>query len=142
MPGQSVEWWSRFRLPYRAVAPYSAVAALLWAAAETGAGYAAASFLQRVVTLGVPVVTALVVVVAAVSLWAKRRRGRPDARRGDEADRTRKGPRRGALRLTAPSIAPRGLPTTVPTPASNGGPLDVASRQVADRGEVKISSTR
>lgn len=39
------------RLPYHRIAPYSATAACLWATAEAGAGYAAATSLHRVLGL-------------------------------------------------------------------------------------------
>ncbi|MGW1175383.1 DedA family protein [Kitasatospora sp. NPDC002543] len=63
------------RLPYRRIAPYSAVAAGLWAAAEAGTGYLAATSLQRLLTLGGPVlgVVALAVIVGVV-LWLRKRR--------------------------------------------------------------------
>ncbi|MFF7341013.1 DedA family protein [Streptomyces sp. NPDC008163] len=38
-------------LPYRRIAPFSALAALMWTVAEAGAGYAAASSLRHVLTL-------------------------------------------------------------------------------------------
>lgn len=68
------------RVPYRSIAPYSALAAPLWAGAEAGAGYAAAPSLQRAFTLGAPAVAALLITVGGAVLWTKARtgtRGRP-----------------------------------------------------------------
>ncbi len=64
-------------VPYRRIAPYSALAAPLWAAAEAGAGYAAATGLQRAFTFGAPVVAGVVVAAAAAGLWVRRRRRTP-----------------------------------------------------------------
>ncbi|MER5356392.1 VTT domain-containing protein [Kitasatospora sp. NPDC002551] len=62
------------RLPYRAIAPYSASAAGLWAAAEAGIGYAAATSLERLLTLGGPALAVVAVTaVAGAVLWAGRR---------------------------------------------------------------------
>ncbi|WP_380282039.1 DedA family protein [Kitasatospora purpeofusca] len=62
-------------LPYRSIASYSACAAGLWAAAEAGTGYAAATSLQRLVTVGGPVLAAVAAsVVAVVVLWLRKRR--------------------------------------------------------------------
>ncbi|WP_327318371.1 DedA family protein [Streptomyces sp. NBC_01235] len=68
------------RLPYRRIAPYSVVAACLWAAVEAGVGYAAATSLQRVLTLGGPAfaVVALTAIGGAL-LWRRRRRHVPEA---------------------------------------------------------------
>ncbi|MFB7470393.1 DedA family protein [Kitasatospora sp. NPDC056184] len=61
-------------LPYRRIASYSACAAGLWAAAEAGTGYAAATSLQRLVTVGGPVLAvAAALVVAGVVLRFRRR---------------------------------------------------------------------
>ncbi|MFK0132425.1 DedA family protein [Streptomyces rubiginosohelvolus] len=69
------------RLSYRRIAPYSVAAACLWATAEISAGYAAAASLERILTLGAPVLAAVAVaVLAAVTLWRRRsasRRGAP-----------------------------------------------------------------
>lgn len=46
------------RLPYRRIAPYSVTAACLWATAEAGVGYTAATSLQQTLTLGGPAVAA------------------------------------------------------------------------------------
>ncbi|MEH0418649.1 DedA family protein [Streptomyces sp. B21-083] len=63
------------RLPYRRIAPYSVIAACTWATAETGVGYATATSLQRVLTLGGPAL-ALVALTAigGALLWRRRRR--------------------------------------------------------------------
>ncbi|MFE6866409.1 DedA family protein [Kitasatospora sp. NPDC057692] len=61
-------------LPYRRMASYSACAAGLWAAAEAGTGYAAATSLQRLVTVGGPVLAvAAALVVAGVVLRFRKR---------------------------------------------------------------------
>ncbi len=58
------------RLPYRRIAPYSVVAACVWASAEAGVGFAAASSLQRVLTLGGPALAlAALVVIGGALLW-------------------------------------------------------------------------
>lgn len=60
------------RLPYRRIAPYSVTAACLWATAEISAGYAAAASLERILTLGAPILAAIaVVVLCAVTLWRR-----------------------------------------------------------------------
>ncbi|MFE9727351.1 hypothetical protein ACFYQ5_28110 [Streptomyces sp. NPDC005794] len=60
------------RLPYRHIAPYSITAACLWATAEISAGYAAAASLQRVLTLGAPVLAGIAVItLASVMLWRR-----------------------------------------------------------------------
>ncbi|MFE7190507.1 DedA family protein [Kitasatospora sp. NPDC057541] len=61
-------------LSYRSIAPYSACAAGLWAVAEAGTGYAAATSLQRLLSVGGPVlaVVAVLVVTGAV-LWVRKR---------------------------------------------------------------------
>lgn len=64
------------RLPYRRIAPCSVVAACLWATAEAGVGYAAATSLQRVLTLGGPAV-AVVALTAAGGTLLWRRKHRP-----------------------------------------------------------------
>ncbi|MGY4744612.1 DedA family protein [Streptomyces sp. ATMOS53] len=62
------------RLPYHRIAPYSAVAACVWATAEAGVGYAAATSLERVLTLGGPAfaLVALTAIGVAV-LWRRSR---------------------------------------------------------------------
>lgn len=66
------------RLPYRRIAPYSAVAAPLWATAEAGTGYAAAASAQRAVALGAPALAVAVAVVAGAALiWTKIRANAP-----------------------------------------------------------------
>ncbi|MFF4909054.1 DedA family protein [Streptomyces sp. NPDC001260] len=68
-------------LPYRRIAPYSLTAALLWATAEAGAGYAAATSLQHLLTMSGPAI-ALVALVALGATLLRRRYSRP-ARRTD-----------------------------------------------------------
>lgn len=66
------------RLPYRRIAPYSFVAACLWATAEAGVGYAAATSLQRVFTLGGPALGLVVLmVIGGALLWRRRCRPSP-----------------------------------------------------------------
>ncbi|MET8978176.1 DedA family protein [Streptomyces sp. NPDC004539] len=63
-------------LPYRCLAPYSVVAAVLWAGAEAGVGFAAAPSLQRLLTLGGPFVAVVVLTAVGGSLlWRRLRRG-------------------------------------------------------------------
>ncbi|MGW1671279.1 DedA family protein [Streptomyces sp. NPDC002324] len=64
------------RLPYRRIAPYSVVAAGAWATVEAGAGYVAATSLQRVLTLGGPAL-ALVALSALGGALVWRGRLRP-----------------------------------------------------------------
>ncbi|MFF4982437.1 DedA family protein [Streptomyces sp. NPDC001046] len=59
------------QLPYRRIAPYSVLAAPLWATAEAGAGYMAAASVQRAPAWGAPVLAALVVAAAALVFWMK-----------------------------------------------------------------------
>ncbi|MEU7640167.1 DedA family protein [Streptomyces sp. NPDC039016] len=64
-------------LPYRRIAPYSALAAPLWATAEAGTGYLAAPVLRRVVTLGGPLLAVVAVTgmgIAVARLTARRPR--------------------------------------------------------------------
>ncbi|MFF0156935.1 DedA family protein [Streptomyces sp. NPDC005263] len=62
------------RLPYHRIAPYGATAACLWAMAEVGAGYAAASSVQRVLFLGGPAIALLCLcAIGAAVPWVKRR---------------------------------------------------------------------
>jgi membrane protein DedA with SNARE-associated domain len=76
------------RLPYRRIAPYSILAACLWAAAEAGVGYAAATSLQRILTLGGPALAVVVLaVVGTTLLWRRFRRARlPEAARPTSPD--------------------------------------------------------
>lgn len=66
-------------LRYRRMAPYSALAAVMWATGEAGAGYLAADWLERVITMGTTGVIVVVVAVALVVLVSAR------ARRGFDA---------------------------------------------------------
>ncbi|WP_410873027.1 DedA family protein [Nocardia sp. A7] len=72
------------RLPYRRIAPYSAGVAPLWAAAEAGVGYAAATSVQHIVAVGFPAAAALFVVITAVALWRRTRR-KPEVGRAGRA---------------------------------------------------------
>ncbi|WP_328747106.1 DedA family protein [Streptomyces sp. NBC_00285] len=76
------------RLPYRHIAPYSVVAACVWATAEAGVGYAAATSLQRVLTLGGPAL-ALVALIVIGGVLLRRRKRRPLS---DEAQEPASGP--------------------------------------------------
>jgi membrane-associated protein len=60
----------------------SAIAAALWAGAEVGAGYAAATFLPHVFTFGVPVLGGILAVAAAAALWLRARARRAALRVG------------------------------------------------------------
>ncbi|MGW2515250.1 DedA family protein [Streptomyces scopuliridis] len=68
-------------LPYRRIAPYSLSAALLWATAEAGSGYAAATSLQHILTMSGPAI-ALVALATVAATLLRRRLFRP-ARRTD-----------------------------------------------------------
>ncbi|MFD7872497.1 DedA family protein, partial [Microbacterium sp. NPDC059771] len=74
-------------LPYRRIAPYSLTAALLWATAEAGAGYAAATSLQRVLTMSGPAIALVALAAVAVALL-RRRHFRPTRRTDGLARRT------------------------------------------------------
>ncbi|GAA4830845.1 DedA family protein [Kitasatospora terrestris] len=80
------------RLPYRRIAPYSLLAALLWAGTEATAGYAAATSFQHVITYGGPALAAAAAVTATVALAAHkvrhRRRARPADRENPPAPTT------------------------------------------------------
>ncbi|MFF4603617.1 DedA family protein [Streptomyces sp. NPDC001339] len=98
------------RLPYRRIAPYSALAAPVWAAAEASAGYTAAASLQPVLTFGAPVVAGLLGVAAAVALWWRAR-----GKAGSERD---------VKPATSFATSPRGMSSagntsSTPTPAGN-----------------------
>ncbi|WP_411104253.1 DedA family protein [Streptomyces sp. cmx-4-9] len=73
------------RMPYRRIAPYSALAAPLWAGAEAGAGYAAATSVQHAVALGGPVLAITAGLAAATLVTAatvrRRRQDRPSCGR-------------------------------------------------------------
>ncbi|MFF0277814.1 DedA family protein [Streptomyces sp. NPDC004330] len=67
-------------LPYRRIAPYSLLAAPLWAGAEATTGYAAATSFQHAITFGGPALAAAAAVIAAIALAAhKIRRSRSRA---------------------------------------------------------------
>ncbi|MEV7244394.1 DedA family protein [Streptomyces sp. NPDC093248] len=70
-------------LPYRRIAPYSLLAAPLWAGAEAMAGYAAATSLQRAITLSGPALLAAAALTAGAVLTARRTRGRARASAAD-----------------------------------------------------------
>ncbi|MEU9294253.1 DedA family protein [Streptomyces sp. NPDC048266] len=82
------------RLPYRRIAPYSLVAAPLWAGAEATTGYAAATSLHHALTLGGPVLAAAAVLITGTVLTAAgirhrtRVRGEGGRRHGREERRT------------------------------------------------------
>ncbi|WLW57245.1 DedA family protein [Streptomyces sp. YU58] len=58
----------------RTVAPYSVAAACLWATAEAGVGYAAASSLQRMLTLGGPALATVILIALRIALLPHRSR--------------------------------------------------------------------
>ncbi|MFI0773931.1 DedA family protein [Streptomyces sp. NPDC021212] len=64
------------RLPYHRIAPYSVAGACVWATAEVGAGYAAATSLHRVLALGGPALAAAGVIAAGGVVVFRRRRSR------------------------------------------------------------------
>ncbi|MFJ9348406.1 DedA family protein [Streptomyces sp. NPDC101237] len=70
-------------LPYRRTAPYSLLAAPLWAGAEAIAGYAAATSFHHVITYGGPALAAAVAVIAAIALAAHKIRHRSRPRTAD-----------------------------------------------------------
>jgi membrane protein DedA with SNARE-associated domain len=90
------------RLPYHRIAPYSVVAASLWATGETTIGYAAATSLQRALALG-PLLAALALTATAGALaWGRLRRGarrREPERRESERRAGREGGAADALGL-------------------------------------------
>ncbi|MGW2683035.1 DedA family protein [Streptomyces sp. NPDC001414] len=70
------------RLPYRRIAPYSLLAASLWAGAEATAGYAAATSFQHVFAYGGRALAAAAVIAAvAMAAYRIRHRTRTRARR-------------------------------------------------------------
>ncbi|MET7451679.1 VTT domain-containing protein [Streptomyces sp. NPDC005574] len=73
------------RLPYRRIAPYSVVGACVWAAAEAGVGYAAATSLQHVLTLGGPAFALVALLAVGIALLRRRRRRPLSGARGPEA---------------------------------------------------------
>ncbi|MGW2787726.1 DedA family protein [Streptomyces populi] len=64
------------RLPYRRIAPYSLLAAPLWAGAEVTTGYVAATSFQRVITYGGPAIAATAAVITAAVLGSSKIRSR------------------------------------------------------------------
>ncbi|MFI6157712.1 DedA family protein [Kitasatospora sp. NPDC051170] len=65
-------------LPYRRIAPYSATAACLWATAEAGVGYGAATSIQHIITLGGPALAiAGLITAGCAALWMKKRHRHP-----------------------------------------------------------------
>nr|WP_206322269.1 VTT domain-containing protein [Streptomyces sp. HNM0575] len=87
-------------LPYRRIAPYSAVAALVWAGAEAGAGYAAASALPRFGPLGGPAIGVALAAAAALAVTGVRLRRRREGRGG----------RGGRDRRDGTDVTPTGRP--------------------------------
>lgn len=73
------------RLPCRRIAPYSVTAACLWATAEAGTGYAAATPLQQTLTPGGP--AAAVAALITIGFTLLRRRSRHPARQAGTAPR-------------------------------------------------------
>lgn len=67
------------RLPYRRIAPYSVLAAILWAGIEATTGYAAAGSLRHMIALGGPALaggSALIVAAVVTGTIRRRRRSR------------------------------------------------------------------
>lgn len=64
-------------LPYHRIAPYSLTAGLLWATAEAGAGYAAATSLQHILTMSGPAIALVVLAAVGGALLRRRCSGRP-----------------------------------------------------------------
>ncbi|MFB4424694.1 DedA family protein [Streptomyces sp. QL37] len=76
------------RLPYRRIAPYSLLAAPLWAGAEATTGYVAATSLQHVITYGGPALAATAAVITATVLAGSKIRRRSRTRTADRASHT------------------------------------------------------
>ncbi|MFD3777945.1 DedA family protein [Streptomyces sp. NPDC058612] len=74
------------RMPYRRIAPYSMLAAPLWAGAEAGTGYAAATSVQHAITLGGPALAIAAGLVAAAIPAAARIRRRRQSRTGQRRE--------------------------------------------------------
>ncbi|MGW5329686.1 DedA family protein [Streptomyces sp. NPDC004014] len=66
-------------LPYRRIAPYSLLAAPLWAGAEAAAGYAASTSVQQTITLSGPALIAVAALTAGAVLATRWIRSRPRA---------------------------------------------------------------
>ncbi|WP_078490133.1 DedA family protein, partial [Streptomyces bikiniensis] len=92
------------RLPYRRIAPSSAMAAPLWAGAESGAGYAAATSLQHASAFGGPALAAAAVLAvgagASIRTVRRRARGRRAAGAGAAGGGRGGGGRRAATTAT------------------------------------------
>ncbi|MFB7029964.1 MULTISPECIES: DedA family protein [unclassified Streptomyces] len=71
------------RMPYRSIAPYSLLAAPLWAGAEAGAGYAAATSIQHAIALGGPALAITAGLTATAILTAAKVRRRRQTRTAD-----------------------------------------------------------
>jgi membrane-associated protein len=69
-------------LPYRRIAPYSLAAALVWASAELGAGYAVGASYTRVASRVAPVLAAVAAVLVLTALLVVRRRATRSDRSG------------------------------------------------------------
>lgn len=122
------------RLPYRRIAPYSLLAAPLWAGAEAVAGYAATASFQHVMTFGGPALAAAAAVIAAVALARKkdRRPSRCQGRAGATDELSQSAASTQAARLASEEAIPAswtawsmpgGTPeavtvTSVPSPAA------------------------
>ncbi|MFF4249376.1 DedA family protein [Streptomyces sp. NPDC001822] len=76
------------RLPYRRIAPYSLLAAPLWAGAEAATGYAAATSLQHVITYGGPALAATAAVITGTVLGGSKIRRRRRTRTVDRESPT------------------------------------------------------
>jgi membrane protein DedA with SNARE-associated domain len=68
-------------LPYRAMAPYSALGAAVWATAEAGAGYAAAATLGPLLPVAVPALGAGALLILFLTRRFLTRRARPPGTR-------------------------------------------------------------
>ncbi|MFB8384552.1 DedA family protein [Streptomyces rubiginosohelvolus] len=77
------------RLPYRRIAPYSLLAAPLWAGAEATTGYIAATSLQHVITYGGPALAATAAAITAAVLGGNKIRRRSRPRLGSDVDERR-----------------------------------------------------
>ncbi|MGW6462740.1 DedA family protein [Streptomyces rubiginosohelvolus] len=71
------------RLPYRRIAPYSLLAAPLWAGAEAATGYVAATSLKQALAYGGPALAATAAVITATVLSGSKIRHRSRTRTAD-----------------------------------------------------------